>query len=209
MITRNAASKRGRQNKALGDAFEDWLNTQHTLAGQLGILAHIEKTQAKTKVIGGKLIFEKPGVADYIGCLEAIKPIVVRSEGVGNISIKMPARYFAAEAKSTDDVRLPRNCVEPKQQEHLTAVAKAGGLALLVIEFRGATNYSHHHYAIPWLEVPWIVLRTAESVLEKDIGQWLITPGTCYLSRWHSGGPRSGSHHVGESSTRPRIYPRE
>ena len=44
MITRDAARKRGRRNKALGDALEDWLNIQHTLAGQFGILAHMRES---------------------------------------------------------------------------------------------------------------------------------------------------------------------
>lgn len=186
-MDRGVASRRGRQNKILGDDLEEWLNHQHALAGRLGVLAHVEKTQAKSKVVDGRLIYEKPGVADYIGCLEG-------------------ARYLAVEAKSTDDERLPRSRVEPKQQEHLTAVALAGGLSVLVVEFRGVEN---RRYALPWREVPWVVLRTAESVREADIVKWRIDPGACYLLRWHSGGPRSGSHFVGEPNARPRVFPRE
>ena len=62
-------------------------------------------------------------------------------------------------------------------------------------------------YAAPWLEVPWEVLRTAESVSERDLlragCQVLLGAGECYLERFH---PR------GTPTTPPevrRVYARE
>lgn len=177
----------GRAAQQAGDAFEGWLDGQHVRAGQLGILAHIEHNEAHSKIVNGQHIYTKPGVADYTGILEG-------------------GRYLAVEAKSTEKGRLLRNVVEPRQQEHLEVVTRAGGLALLLIEFRREPFFAR--YAVPWLEVPWTKLRTAESVAAEDIGIWIIKPDACYLQRFHPGGPKSSAGGGGARAKR-RVYPTE
>lgn len=185
----------GRKAKAIGAAFETWIDGQHQAAHALGILAFVEKTEAHSQVIHGRVEFIAPGVADYIGTL---------CDG---------GKTLAVEAKSTDDAQLMRSVVSPKQAKHLDAVAAAGGLALLLVEFRHVSQVGESYaaqvlpiyarYAVPWLEVPWQTLRTAESVAEASIQQWRILADTCYLSKYHSGGVPVGS--VG----RKRVFPRE
>ncbi len=175
----------GRANKALGDDFESWITVQHESAGRLGILAHVAKNEPKAQIVGGVLVYTGRGVADFTGTLEG-------------------GRSLAVEAKSTRSDRLAKKEVKPKQQEHLECVARAGGLALLLVEFRKDAEPYRARYAVPWLEVPWIVLRTAESVREADIDRWKIAE--CYLQKFHAGGARSS---VQVGAARGRVYRRE
>ena len=181
----------GRKSQAAGIAFESWINGQHETANVIGILAFVEKTEAHSRVIHGRVQFAEPGVADYIGCL------------VGN------GRCMAVEAKSTADDHLMRSAVSTKQAKNLDSVAAAGGLALLLVEFRGQSRGQEagrpvfRRYAVPWQEVPWQVLRTAQSVAEDSIQQHRIVPDTCYLERFHPRGKPVGS--VG----RVRVYASE
>lgn len=162
----NPRTQAGYQAKAAGDFFEEFLNTQHEKAKFLGILAHIEKTQAKTRMIHGRLQYVEKGWADYIGCLEG-------------------GRYLALEAKSTKDSRFPKSEISHKQQDHLDRVAKTGGLALLLIEFRYFEGSIR--FAIPWQDIPWKIKRTAESISAEDLSCFVIDPD-CYLKSWHAGG---------------------
>ena len=164
----------GRIAQAVGANFEAWLEGQHEKAKRLGILVHIEKTQARTAFIKGRLQYSGKGVADYIGTLER------------------GGRTLAVEAKSAKGDRLERSAIETKQAEHLDAVAHAGGLALLLVEYR-PDEVLPVRCAVPWLEVPWEVLRTAQSVATEAVLQWQIArdPEGCYLERFHARGPRS------------------
>lgn len=180
----------GRSAKAAGDAFEVWIETQHEIAERLGILAHIEHNEPHSRIVGGRLIYASAGVSDYTGTLE------------GGLS-------YACEAKSTSAERFPRSKIEPKQQRHLEAVARAGGLALLLVEFRYPSTVSPpERFAVPWLKIRWQVRRTAESVGPNDLDAWPITvkpgDGDCYLSKFHPGGPRSSA-----GSLRQRRFARE
>lgn len=175
----------GRASQVVGALFEAWIESQHDKALDLGILAHpATHNQAITKVIGGRLIYEKPGIADYTGTLTR-----------GAVTL-------AVEAKSTQLGYLPRLAITQKQQMHLSAVAVAGGISLLLVEFR--KDHINDRYAVPWALVPWGVKRTAESVDEDAITKWHIPPQTeCYLERFHTRGPAV------EGVVRKRIYPRE
>lgn len=202
---RARSSITGRQAKAAGDAFEAFLEQQHEVALQLGILACVEHNEPHAKVIGGRLMYTERGVADYTGVLD-------RS-----------GRAVAVEAKSTKAERLMKSAVSSKQQDHLDRVARAGGLALLVVEFRrelpaavqlqialwpmqAAEEMLRQHfrrYVCPWEKVKWQVLKTAESVSEIDLfadGGWIW--GACYLERFHPRGTPS-------TQARQRNYPRE
>lgn len=176
----------GREAQFVGGVFEDWINIQHDKARYLGILAHVEKTQAVAKIVHGRLIYTENGVADYIGTLEG-------------------GRSFAVEAKSRKDARLLRSEVSVKQQDHLERVGRAGGLALLLVEFRATDR--RQRFAVPWLEVPWQVKRTAESVSVEDLAITAEIRGweadaECYLNRWHAGGRPS-------TPVRHRVFARE
>jgi len=176
-----------RTSQAVGAAFESWIEVQHTKARRLGILAHVYHNEPTVKRIKGELIYIKPGVADYTGTLEG-----------------GTATTYAAEAKSTSDERFQRAGIEPKQAEHLDAVARAGGLALLLVEFRIEELPLRLRHAIPWLEVPWKTLRSAQSISAEDVAAWRIPndPTHCFLTRWHLGGPSS-------SPVRTRVIHRD
>lgn len=178
-------SIRGGQAQAAGSHFEAFIERHHNEGKRLGIIAHVAHNEPRSKVIGGRLIYESAGVSDYTAVLE------------------QGARAAAIEAKSRKGTCLGKSEVEPLQQEHLDAVAHAGGLALLLVEFRSETPPYFNRYAIPWLLVPWKIKRTAESLEQVDIDvQWrVVETETCYLRRWHAGGPRS-------SIPRGRVFPR-
>lgn len=161
----------GREQQRIGATFEDWLDAHHAEARKRGILAHVEKTEAHAKVIRGQLTYTKPGVADYCGVLDH------------------GGRALAVEAKSTQGKRFNESAVEIKQQQHLSAVARAGGLALLLVEFRGVKV---ERFAVPWLGIPWSMQKTAMSVSADEIRPfgWLIV-GDCYLEKFHDGGVSS------------------
>lgn len=165
----------GRHAKASGDQFEVWMEGQLDHAMRLGILACWHHNEPKVKVYDGKVNYDKKSVADYSATFER--------HGLGVSG--------AFEAKSTSAKNFPLNEVSLLQQRHLEAVAKAGGIALLVVEFRSAVAPLFQRFAIPWLDVPWIVLKTAKTINVSLLNQWVIPPGTCFLSRWHTGGPRS------------------
>ena len=176
MVRNNTAI--GHTAQAVGASFEAWVEVQHDKARLLGILAHVYHNQPASKFIRGRLEYVERGVSDYTGTLEG-----------GH------AKTYAAEAKSTSDNRFPRAGIEPKQIEHLDAVARAGGLALLLVEFRVDVLPLRLRHAIPWLEIPWKTLRTAQSVSADDVATWRIPndPTFCFLSRFHPGGPSSST----------------
>lgn len=170
----NTRVEGGRRAKAAGSAWETWIETQHEKARHFGILAHVEHAEPHTRVINGRVEYTEKGVADYFGTLEG-------------------GRSLATETKSTKASRFPRNEVSSKQQDHLERVARAGGLALLAIEFRVVETFGtwqRLRFAVPWLEVPWQIKRTAESVSAEDLKGWEVH-SECYLKRWHAGGTPS------------------
>lgn len=92
---------------------------------------------------------------------------------------------WGVEIKSTKEGRIMRNALTERQQEHLSAIADAGGVALVALEFRGSETFAGqsisrpHRFIVPWRDVPWRIARTAESVSVEAIEQngssdWLI-----------------------------------
>lgn len=174
----------GRKSQAVGAAFESLIESHHTMALRQGIIAHIVHNQASSRVVGGRLIYDKPGVADYTGCL------------VGG------GRCLAVEAKSVEGERLPKSRIEPLQEKHLNAIAEAGGLALLLVEFRVPGRL--WRYAIEWAKVPWTVAKTAESLTAADASKaagWEVAVLDCYLARFHKGD--------GKDRAPKRVYARQ
>lgn len=192
-MTRNRDSALHRASTQLGEAFENWVDLQHALAGVRGALVHVTHNQAQSRVVRGRLIYSAAGVADYTGML------------YGGI-------YLASEAKSTGKERLPKSEITPDQQDHLNAVTAGGGKAFLLVEFRGVTTLNGtlltepRRYAVPWRDVPWKMLRTAESVGELDLVNWRAL-GHDYLQSYHPGSPNH--FFVGAAAKQKRIHPRE
>lgn len=151
-----------RVQQAAGARFEQWIEAQHAVARNRGLLVHAEHTQAVARVIGGMVVYAAPGVADYVLCLTG-------------------GHYAAVEAKACDGPRLYRSRIGPLQARHLEAVARGGALALLVVEFG---DVSAARFAVPWLDVPWARARSADSVSAADLIPWTIVSGTCYLARF-------------------------
>ncbi len=186
--TRAQNAARGRKAKASGDRFEEWVNTQHEKAKHLGIIAHVAKNEPRVKIIDGRLEYEKAGVSDYSGTLEG-------------------GRSLVEEAKSTQNGRFLQSSVTPKQQMHLTVSARAGALALLLVEFctRGSNGLPvREQFAIPWLDVPWNIAISALGISAADVARWRVITD-CYLQPYHPGGRSTSVHGVG----RHRIFPRE
>lgn len=177
-----------RASQTSGASFESLIERHHDRALDLGIVpCKIEHNQAYSKVVGGKLIYTKPGISDYSGIV------------LGWFGPKTCAP-LGAEAKSTKKDRLPRSAVEPLQAKYLDAVARAGGLALLLVEFRAQDIRT----AIPWLEVPWQVLKSAESLSVADVRkEWQFSAEGCYLERCCPPERRS------PPAKARRIFPRE
>lgn len=159
--------KIGRKKQASGAAFEAWIDAQHVAAKAMGLLGHVEHNQPHSKVINARVVYTACGVADY--------------------SLLLPGGiYGAAEAKSIQGDTLLQSLIAPKQTAHLNAVAEAGGVALLLVEFRHEDG-RNNRYAIPWKLIPWKVKRTAPSLSEEDAAHWLVRPGKCYLDSFVTG----------------------
>ncbi len=186
MSTRSSATARA--SRDIGEAFESQVDTWHEMAGLRGALAHVVHNAPPAKFVHGRLIYEETGVADWTGCMHG---------GV----------FLACEGKSVvPNGRLARSRISTKQAAHLDAVTAAGGLAFLLVEFRAAALLLHRHYVLPWHEVPWKVVRTAESLSEEDIAaHYRVNKGEDYLAKYHAGS--SARYIVGER--RKRTYPTE
>ncbi len=151
-----------RAQQASGARFEAWVEAQHLVARNRGLLVHAEHTQAVSRVIGGKLVYAAPGVADYVLCLSG-------------------GRYAAVEAKACDGPRLYRKRIGPLQSRHLDATARGGALALLLVK----DFESDDCFAVPWLDVPqWECVRSADSLLVSALAPWRVPRGNCYLERF-------------------------
>lgn len=152
-----------RAQQVSGARLEAWVDGQHLIARNRGLLIHAEHTQAVAKTVGGRVIYTAPGVSDYVLCLRG-------------------GHYAAVEAKACDGPRLYRSRIGPLQARHLDAVARGGALALLLVESRDTGL--PEHFAVPWTEVVWERARTADSARVESFAPWRIVPGSCYLERF-------------------------
>lgn len=184
---RGGDSAAHRKSREIGEDFEAIVDKWHTMAGLRGALAHAVHNAPPSRVVNGKLIYEKAGVADYTGVLHG-------------------GLYLASEAKSVKPgERLAKARISPEQMKHLDAVEAACGRAFLLVEFRVEKSIAHKHYAIPWQQVPWKVVRTAESLDERDLAICYQVPaGSDYLVPYHKGSDKR--YIVGALK---HVYPRE
>lgn len=148
----------GRKKQVAGALFEHWVEGQHKIALAKGLLVHVEHSEPHCKVINGRLIYTACGVADYFGTLAGGKSLAV-------------------EAKSIDSTSFPYRLIKPKQIKHLDAVANAGGVAVLLVNFAGVKC------AMEWRQVPWKVKRSAKSIDLEDVQRYEVpsTTSACYL----------------------------
>lgn len=176
----------GKQARNSGVDFEEWLEKHHSEALRLGIVSGpIEHNEPHARMIHGKWQLVEPGVADFGGVLY---------NGHGST--------LAVEAKKRNK-RLYRNEITVKQQQHLDAVVRGGGLALLLVRIVDTNDTIEA--ACPWQSVPWTVAKSAEGVTSKDLQPWRIpAERTCYLEPYCSVRGAPATAVVGR-----RIFPRE
>lgn len=165
MPDRFARAAAGRAARDSGADFEAFVERHHAEALRLGVLAHVAHNEPHGRMVGGRWVMVAPGVADYTG--------VIFPRG----------RVLAVEAKSRRG-RIRLGDVEPAQRRHLDAVVRGGGLAILlvrIVESTAAAEFQSE-YAVPWVDVPWRVVRSAESVGAEDLATWVIpSDRRCYL----------------------------
>lgn len=150
-----ANARRGAEARAAGRAFEkkvearlEALRERHDPA-----VACWEHNEPRMAGWGKRPFVIGAAVADYTGVL------------VGGLA-------FALEAKSVKDGRFERNAISATQQTHLTRVARAGGVALLYLEFRDEEAGRYPSYTVPWDIAPWQVLRSAQTLEAHLVEEW-------------------------------------
>lgn len=150
----------------VGRAWETAVTNKLKVLHQIGVVAWWEHGQPQVAWLPHLRAWKKTGDsgADVSGVLS------------GN------GRAFAAEIKSVGsrDGRAPvlvrEDAMRPRQVEHLDAVARAGGLALLAVQFRGEGS-PWLNSVIPWAEVPWEKARVKHHVVAGDCERWRIPTG--------------------------------
>lgn len=160
-----ARVRAGRSAKRHGDAFEAWIASYLKTAQHAGVIAWWMKIH--------------PGVRQVRRCDNASgtwrNELAWAARAAADfIALTPDGRMVAIECKSIESARLARAVIQPQQVTHLDAVAAAGGLAFLAVEFRdeGRVTCAARQYFIPWREVPWVVARTASSLTELAATPW-------------------------------------
>ena len=93
--------------------------------------------------------------------------IFLAAAGVDFVACLAAGDYLAIECKQTKERRFMRSQISDVQVEHLDAVPRSF-LALLI---------DGRRFLIPWRRVPWVTLRSAESVTADDCAIWELKPG--------------------------------
>ena len=91
----------------------------------------------------------------------------VADAGADFVACGASGEYFAIECKQTTKRRFARSAISAVQEAHLDLVPRSF-LALLI---------DGRRFLIPWRKVPWVRLRTAESVTAADCAIWELKPG--------------------------------
>jgi hypothetical protein len=153
----------GRRAKRLGEDLERWVAGYLSTAQRVGAVAWWMKVHpgvAHRRALiegrwGFKLVWGERAAADFVGLLP-------------------DGRMLAIECKSVEGHRLALSAIQPQQRTHLGAVTAAGGVGLLVAEFRdeGAVTRTARQYVIPWHLAPWATARTAEALTELAATPW-------------------------------------
>ena len=91
----------------------------------------------------------------------------VADAGADFVACLSSGEYVAIECKQTTARRFARLSISGVQEAHLNAVPRSF-LALLI---------DGRRFLIPWRKVPWVTLRSAESVTAEDCAIWELKPG--------------------------------
>ena len=91
----------------------------------------------------------------------------VADAGADFVACLSSGEYVAIEFKQTTARRFARSSISAVQESHLDAVPLAF-LALLI---------DGRRFLIPWRKVPWVTMRTKESVTAADCAIWELKPG--------------------------------
>ena len=91
----------------------------------------------------------------------------VADAGADFVACLSSGEYVASEWKQTPARRFARSSISGVQEAHLDAVPRSF-LALLI---------DGRRFLIPWRKVPWVTLRSAESVTAADCAIWEMKPG--------------------------------
>ena len=96
----------------------------------------------------------------------------VADAGADFVACLSSGEYVAIECKQTTARRFARSSISGVQEAHLNAVPRSF-LALLI---------DGRRFLIPWRKVPWVTLRSAESVNASDCASWELLPGKWLLT---------------------------
>ena len=96
----------------------------------------------------------------------------VADAGADFVACGASGEYVAIECKQTAARRFARSSISEVQEAHLDAVPRSF-LALLI---------DGRRFLIPWRKVPWVTLRSAESVNASDCASWELLPGKWLLT---------------------------
>ena len=91
----------------------------------------------------------------------------VADAGADFVACLVQGEYVAIECKQTTARRFARSSISAVQEAHLDAVPRSF-LALLI---------DGRRFLIPWRKVPWVTLRSAESVTAEECAAWDLKPG--------------------------------
>ncbi len=167
----------GHLSRDVGDGWEQAIENKLAVLHQLGVIAWVEHQQPELFSLGvvrrGPRVIQAwgkgaPSGADYSGVLGRQSP--------------RPGLAFALEAKSVgpkegrDRSLVYEDEISPTQIDHLNAVARAGALAVLAVQFRRQRE-PWLLAAIPWAEVPWERERVKHHLRAEDCAAWRIPTG--------------------------------
>lgn len=169
---------------AVGKAFEkDVIGGQLEAARQRGTVAYLEHAEPGYRLMGGRPIATEQGGADWSGFFaNGALAFAIESKSVQG------DRFYYNDLlrKTKQGTKVPR-----QQMVHLGACDRAGGLALLALEFRDVETFAGQsvappkRFAVPWAEVPWEVAISAKSVRPEALKGWELAPtGKCFLDRF-------------------------
>lgn len=146
-----------RLSVAIGKDFEKLVDTDLQMLIQQQVVGFYAHTEVGYRKKGKFFQPVEAGFADFSG------------------HFRRGAISFAIEAKSRTGDRFGFNEIPEKQVEHLEAVASAGGVSLLALEFRyelpptGFAIPAPRRFAVPWRKVPWRVAVSARAVYADEL----------------------------------------
>jgi len=108
-------------------------------------------------------------ISGAIRCWHKLEPRKVGDKFVADagadfVVCMQSGEYVAIECKQTTGRRFARSSISAVQVEHLDAVPRSF-LALLI---------DGRRFLIPWRKMPWVTMRTKESVTADDCAIWEV-----------------------------------